>query len=629
MSKNYKVYELRDHPEHQEALDANNRRWIQNAFSTEPMTERDREICRSAVRDLYRGAGIEPPPPHRIVFVSSPFVMQFAGGFASAIWEGRKKSTPRTYAATYDATHAATHAADAAARTVDDPHAPSRSVANTLTRDVTDATYAATLAAAGNVTHTLVHNFPYSGTADPTWDAADAATRAAHDFIDAFTYDAIHNATHNATWHATYDGGRAVAIAVADTATHAAAHDVADYDTTIGAAYAATMGAAVDTVDASAYNATDYSTRAAISVPDDIVTAATHDATREATNVAFADAEAITDTAAHYAPFDATHNGANAPIDAATACASPIVNYVDSSIFNATFNAVDIATYAATHTATQSFSHDPTRDATRDATREAANVATPDAPGDDNWWKFPVHAMRKLADKLGVSEFGLKCAQNAYRMCQGGNQWSWTCSLISFGRDIAKLGESHGIDYSQYECWEQLALHSGPRIVHEKFCIISDRPRALHVDSQNRPHCGTGPFCEWRDGSALYALNGVRIPAWLVLTPPEKLKASRIMALENAQQRAEGIKKKGIGSMLSDLNAETIDRYESYELVTIQFEGVRIGPYLKMVNPSTGEIHVEGVGTPNGRVDETIKTCQQALAWRNGMDRFIAPETLT
>jgi hypothetical protein len=233
--------------------------------------------------------------------------------------------------------------------------------------------------------------------------------------------------------------------------------------------------------------------------------------------------------------------------------------------------------------------------------------------------------MQKLSSALGLAEFGLQCANNVYNMWDGGNQWSEYGAFISFFRHVAKLA----LDYSKWDHYEKLTEHSGHRIMHEQFCMISDRPRILKVDARNRPHCETGPFCEWRDGSALYSLNGVRVPAWLVETPKEQLKAKDILALTNAQERVEGIKKIGIGNMLKELKAEVIDKMDDYQLISIEFENNRIGPYLTMVNRSTGEIHCEGVGTPNGGVDTTIKTCEEALAWRNEMTEYVSPEVLT
>ena len=72
--------------------------------------------------------------------------------------------------------------------------------------------------------------------------------------------------------------------------------------------------------------------------------------------------------------------------------------------------------------------------------------------------------------------------------------------------------------------------------MHPDFCMISDRPEVLLVDDQNRPHCATGPFCKWRDGSALYYFHGVRVPAW-VIEHPEKITVEAIFAETNAEVR--------------------------------------------------------------------------------------------
>lgn len=110
------------------------------------------------------------------------------------------------------------------------------------------------------------------------------------------------------------------------------------------------------------------------------------------------------------------------------------------------------------------------------------------------------------------ARLGLSCACSATgttHMWQGGNQCSSTAAFVSFFRHVA----GWKIDYSRWHHWEAAAAYGGPRIMHEKFCMISDRPRVLTVDEQNRPHNPNGPLCQWADGSALYAWHGVHTPA--------------------------------------------------------------------------------------------------------------------
>jgi uncharacterized protein DUF6745 len=162
---------------------------------------------------------------------------------------------------------------------------------------------------------------------------------------------------------------------------------------------------------------------------------------------------------------------------------------------------------------------------------------------------------------------------------------------------------------------------------YEKVCIVSDRPEKILVLEENgNLHCENGPAIRFADGFEIYSLNGVLVPDWLVQTSAEKLDPKKIMALTNAEQRKEGIRKIGIDRMRKPLKVEVIDKFKDYELWTIEFENRRIGPYLYMVNPSTGQIHVEGVGEANGGVDGKIKTCREALLWRGGMSDWRDPK---
>lgn len=305
-------YKLTD--EHEKQLKPWADKWIANALSTRPMDENEKSICRQAVKGLYRAANLEPPPDHRIVFVSSPFIGSFAAGFAAAIWHLRKKNKQKNSDATYDA--------------------------------------------------------------------------------------------------------------------------------------------------------------------------------------------------------------------------------------------IDAATYAAIYAATDAATRDATRDATSDATEKHKST----------WYVYPVAEMKKLATDLGLGDFGLSCAARSYQFWHGGNQWSGWASFLSFFRHIVKLP----IDYSKWEHYEALAIHSGPRWVHEKFCIISERPEVLLVNSKNQPHCETGPFCKWRDGSALYSINGVRVPAWIVETKKEDIPARAVLEEKNAEIRREIVRKIGLEKLVRELGGNVLDSWRDY-----------------------------------------------------------------
>ena len=418
-----KKYELTE--EHRAQLKPHADWWIKNALSTKAMDDHDRSEMRKAIKGLYESANLVPPPDERIVFVSSPFVARFAGGFAAAIWWLRNNKKENVMDATRAATQAATR----------------------------DATQAATWYA--------------------TWDATRYATWAA---------------TEAATWVAT--------------------------------------GAAT--------------------------WAATVDATRAATGAA-------------------------------------------------TEDATDAAIWAATE----------------DATRAATSITK------NKWFNFSIKSLINLSINLKIGKFGLDCAYESSKMWNGGNQWSAYPSYLSFFRYVAKLN----IDYTKWDYYEKAAIHAGHRIMHEKFCIISDRPEILKIDEQNRPHSFDGPFCRWRDGSALYSIHGIRVPMWICETKKEDFTKEMIVNETNADNRRCIIQKIGIEKAIELLGADVIDSYESpiggkYELLQIDYDGRGKRCYLKMKSKSIDAYHIEGI-------KPGITTVKEAIAYRNGLDKFEEPEILT
>ena len=229
----------------------------------------------------------------------------------------------------------------------------------------------------------------------------------------------------------------------------------------------------------------------------------------------------------------------------------------------------------------------------------------PEETSPESWYSYPIKEMETIADILGDASKLLNGVSKSWQMRLGGNQWSGWASFLTFFRYVVKLD----IDFSNWHPYEMSVIHAGPQYVHEQFVIISDRPSRLNVDIEFRPHDENRAFCQYRDGSGLFAIRGVRMPRWVVETQTEKLNPMDLMKMKNAEQRQIFVQKVGIERCWHKM-ATVIDKHGEYELGDLPLGEGRNGRYLKMHNPSVEEVwHIEGVGNECG-------TVQEALHWR-------------
>lgn len=249
-----------------------------------------------------------------------------------------------------------------------------------------------------------------------------------------------------------------------------------------------------------------------------------------------------------------------------------------------------------------------TYDATLAATDAATDAATRSATDGATY------------DATEFEKFALDCANRWYTPYQGGNMWgSWEC-YVTAARDILGLRLP---EHEKYHWWEQASIEGGFRWMHEEFCMVSDFPETLKVDEENRPHSETGPSHKWRDGWSLYHWHGTVVPSdWIEGTPS----AAEVLQAENIEQRRAGCEIVGWDTILSELNAKTIDQDEDPE----------IGTLLEVDLPDAGRERFLRVTCGTGRtfaipVPPEMTTALQANSWTYGFDSgdFIKPEIRT
>lgn len=71
---------------------------------------------------------------------------------------------------------------------------------------------------------------------------------------------------------------------------------------------------------------------------------------------------------------------------------------------------------------------------------------------------------------------------------------------------------------------------------YENIVFVSRKPIEIHLNEEGDLHCLTGPALLYKDGFALYEVNGVTVPEDIILHP-ESITADRIDNEENAEVR--------------------------------------------------------------------------------------------
>ena len=189
--------------------------------------------------------------------------------------------------------------------------------------------------------------------------------------------------------------------------------------------------------------------------------------------------------------------------------------------------------------------------ATDAATRAATEAATLAATDDATRAEFNKY-YRFSAPK--VNDFFSACARLSDRLNRGASQWSGINAYFDFFENVAKID----IDWTKYEPYREMISHCCRYAIHSDFAMVCDRPIKLLVDELNLPHCEDGPFCEWSDGSAIYAIHGVYVPRWLIEFP-ESLTIAKIEVEQNMEVQRIMIEKFGVDKYISEQKGEIID----------------------------------------------------------------------
>ncbi len=78
----------------------------------------------------------------------------------------------------------------------------------------------------------------------------------------------------------------------------------------------------------------------------------------------------------------------------------------------------------------------------------------------------------------------------------------------------------------------------------DNICLVSRKPKTVSINASHALHNETGPALEYEDGYAVFAVDGIVIPPWIV-EHPERISVDRITREENTEIRRIQLKKFG------------------------------------------------------------------------------------
>jgi hypothetical protein len=222
---------------------------------------------------------------------------------------------------------------------------------------------------------------------------------------------------------------------------------------------------------------------------------------------------------------------------------------------------------------------------------------------------------------------------------------SYLFAFYDYALEILKI-EIPKEHLEKYNIWKGI-MEMGLIYPLDHICIVSEKPTTIHMNEKGL-HRDLGAALAYSGENdtliKLYYLNGVEVPESIVMTPAEELDAKLVLTEKNAEVRAQIVKKIGIKKVLSNLDAKSVEKkrieelsedkqkyltstikgnsFREYELLNLDVIDGTYRPYLKMLNPSTGEWHVEGV-------HPSCMTVEEALAWRDDETTYVSPKVLT
>jgi len=143
--------------------------------------------------------------------------------------------------------------------------------------------------------------------------------------------------------------------------------------------------------------------------------------------------------------------------------------------------------------------------------------------------------------------------------------------------------------------------------------LLVRKPVVLARDVDGRLNNATGPAIRYADGWGLYALQGVRVPSWVIERPAEDLTRDDFFAQPNSEVRRVIQERMG-ERFIWEVGARFVEGGPRGILYEVEFPGEneRIARYVQVSDASSERVYYL-------RVPPTIQTAEEAVAWTFGL----------
>ena len=173
--------------------------------------------------------------------------------------------------------------------------------------------------------------------------------------------------------------------------------------------------------------------------------------------------------------------------------------------------------------------------------------------------------------------------------------------------------------------WKRLNDSVGCWAMARGICIMSDRPREMCFDDQDRLHSETGAAIKYADGTTSFAWHGTFVPrSWIL--DKENVSPETVLFHRNAETRRAGCEILGWHNILKPL----------YPVIIDDSGDPLIGKLVQVSIPQLGQQRFLHVHCGTGRefaipVPPDSATALEAQAWTWGLstEQFLKPEIRT